>query len=70
MIYTIYYRRPYSFSRKIKGVLSHHYDSGTDKLTVFTETGAYEIPGWSKCSCRLGSDWKAMFNKIQQEKQV
>ncbi|MFW7381466.1 MAG: hypothetical protein ACOH5I_21840 [Oligoflexus sp.] len=51
-------------------VLGFQYDRQLDKLALdLSDGGMFEIPKWSECYCKLGSDYKKYLETLPKPEQ-
>lgn len=49
-------------------IVGSRYDAPTDRMTLYFENGSIqEIPGWSTCGARLGTDWVLAQKEIMEK---
>lgn len=69
MPYMFSWKEPWSLQWKSHKVKGHRYEAGLDRMVLFYENGSImEIPAWSKCRVKLGTDW-ALAVKQAMEKE-
>ena len=66
-MYKFKYKRKWFW--KTEKVVGHAYQENQDKMCLYYEDGSVrELAEWSKCECKLGTDWvRAIQKKMERE---